>query len=548
MKLIKRIFSPNLIMIYLILIIGSALRFHDLPSNPPSLNWDEVAFAYNAHSILLTGKDEFNKPFPLYFRSLDDYKLPVYVYMAVISESIFGYNNFAVRFPSALFGSLSIFLVYLLASNLYKNRAIALTSSLLFAIIPWHIQFSRMAAEATVGLFFLLLGLLFLLYGLTRQKWFFLLSFFAFAIAQYTYLGFRFMIPLLVFIIVTLNFKHLLKKSIFVNITFLLILVFSTMIAYDIYSNRNNSRTTGIAAVTGITTQYQQDITSLIHDGILGINLPRRILHDSHIFSTIDILGSNYLSHFSPVFIFFDLGQKRHYTPMTGLAYLWMLPLICVGLFYTLLRFKKASLTIIPLTLIIPLPAGFAYDSPNAIRTITFAFPISVLTAAGIYYLWTKIRSKTIIIKSAYLIFVLFIISFSLFRFIHQNSIHLPHERSDQWQYGRKEMSEYIIKNQKKYEKIIISTRLEWPNIFYLYYSGYDPAKYLNQGGTISGSWSEEGNRIDNMEFHRFDYGGYSGLEKTLFIGTHDDFPRDLKPMHTIKNLNGTSAILITEN
>lgn len=547
MKLIKRIFSPHLILIYLILIIGSALRFHDLPTNPPSLNWDEVAFAYNAHSILLTGKDEFGKSFPLYFRSLDDYKLPVYVYMTVISESIFGYNNFAVRFPSAFFGSLSIFLVYLLASNLYKNRAIALISPLLFAIIPWHIQFSRMAAEATVGLFFLLLGLLFLLYGLTRQKWFFLLSFFAFAIAQYTYLSFRFMIPLLVLIIVTLNFKHLFKKSIFVNITFLLILVFSTVIAYDIYLNRNNSRTTGIAAVTGITTQYRQDITSLIHDGTLGINLPRRILHDSHIFSTIDILGSNYLSHFSPVFIFFDLGQKRHYTPMTGLAYLWMLPFICLGLFYTLREFKKASLTIIPLTLLVPLPAAFAFDSPNAIRTIAFTFPISVLTAVGIYYLWIKINKKALLFKTAFIAFIVFITSFSLFRFIHQNSIHLPHERSSQWQYGRKEMTDYLLKNGNKYNKIIISTRLEWPNIFYLYYSKYSPAKYLKQGGTISGSWSEEGNRIDNMEFHQFDYGSYSSRQKTLFIGTPDDFPKDLKSLHTLKYLDGTPAILMAE-
>lgn len=547
MKLIKKIFSPHLILIYLILIIGSALRFHDLPNNPPSLNWDEVAFAYNAHSILLTGKDEFGKTFPLYFRSLDDYKLPVYVYMTVISESVFGYNNFAVRFPSALLGSLSIILVFLLTHNLYKNRTIALASAFFFAIIPWHIQFSRMAAEATVGLFFLLLGLLLLLFGLTKQKWFFLLSFFAFAIAQYTYLSFRFMIPLLVLIIVTLNFKHLFKKSIFVYVTSFLILVFSIVIAYDIYSNRDSSRTTGIAAVTGITTQYQQDVTSLIHDGTLGINLPRRILHDSHIFSTIDILGSNYLSHFSPVFIFFDLGQKRHYTPMTGLAYLWMLPLICVGLFYTLLRFKKASLIIIPLTLLIPLPAAFAFDSPNAIRTIGLAFPLSILTSVGIYFLWIKISHKSVLFKTAFLIFLIFVISFSLFRFIHQNSIHLPHERSSQWQYGRKEMSEYLIKNQKKYDKIIVSTRLEWPNIFYLYYSRYDPAKYLKQGGTISGSWSEEGNRIDNMEFHQFDYGSYSGSQKTLFVGAPDDFPKDLKPMHTINNLNGTPAIFMAE-
>src|SRR6476469_999965 len=103
MRCIRHFLSFSLIAFICIFLLGSFLRFHNLASNPPGLNWDEVAFGYNAHSIIETGRDEYGQYYPIYFRSLDDYKLPVYVYMTVASEKIFGYTNFAVRFPSAFF-------------------------------------------------------------------------------------------------------------------------------------------------------------------------------------------------------------------------------------------------------------------------------------------------------------------------------------------------------------------------------------------------------------------------------------------------------------
>lgn len=535
------------IIICLIILLGALLRFVNLSNNPPSLNWDEVSFGYNAHSIIETGKDEFGKTYPLYFRSLDDYKLPVYTYMTVLSEKIFGYNNFAVRFPSAFFGTLTIFLVYLLSLQLLKNKMISILSALLFAILPWHIQFSRMAAEATVGLFFFVLGLLFLLYGFSKRKWFLLLSFFAFAIAAYTYLGFRFIVPMVILLLAIYYYKHIFKKSIFVYITGIFVIIFGLLVIYDSYINRNTSRTTGIAAVTPLTRQYQQDVSELIYDGHLRINIPRRILHDSHIFSTIDILASNYLSHFSPTFLFFDFGQTRHYTPMTGLLYLWMLPFMLFGVYFLFNQYKQSSAVVASLILLTPIPAAFAFDSPNAIRTVALAVPFCILTAIGIYKLGMFLRSRPIFLVF-YCAFIIALISFSLFRFYHQNFIHLPHERSSQWQYGRKEMALYLLKHKNDYDRIIISTKLEWPNIFYLYYSKYDPAEYLKQGGTMSGSWNAEDNKLDNFEFHRFRFpmeNVPASKKKVLFVGAPDEFPQGVVPVYKINYLDGSPAIFM---
>jgi len=524
MSTLKRLLLSSIGGLIIIFILGSFLRFNNLANNPPSLNWDEVAFGYNAYSVLKTGKDEFGRPFPVYFRSLDDYKLPVYMYMTVVSEQIFGYNNFAVRFPSALFGSLTIIIVFFLCRILLKNNHASLLSALLFAILPWHIQFSRMAAESTVGLFFFMTGMLIFFYSLQKNSIWLIFSFFSFAISQYTYLGFRLITPILGVLLIILYRKQIFRKNIFVFITCGLIIMFNFLLAYDSYINRNTSRLNGIAAITTYTPEYQQDTTELIEDGKYGINLPRRFFHDSHIFSSINIITRNYLSHFSPDFLFFNSGT-RHYTPMFGLLYLWMLPFIVLGLLLLPKLQYKSSIVILSLFLLPPLPGSFAFDSPNTIRTIALSVPFCIVASLALCAIGKKIFRINSYYFIAYLFLVSCIILSGTFYYYHQNKIHLPHEKSQEWQYGRKEMTKYILEHQKEYEKIIVSTKLQWPNVFFLYYSKYDPKKHLANGGTIGGSWAEEQNKIENIEFHKFKYPQDAEGKKSLVYWRTDRIP-----------------------
>src|SRR5689334_25153800 len=107
------------ILLILVVFLAAILRFWHLTLVPPALNSDEVAIGYNAYSILKTGKDEYNIPHPLTFRSFDDYKMPVYVYMVAVSMAVLVFNDFAVRFPSALFGTFTVFIVYFLSLELF---------------------------------------------------------------------------------------------------------------------------------------------------------------------------------------------------------------------------------------------------------------------------------------------------------------------------------------------------------------------------------------------------------------------------------------------
>jgi hypothetical protein len=141
----------------------------------------------------------------------------------------------------------------------------------------------------------------------------------------------------------------------------------------------------------------------------------------------------------------------------------------------------------------------------------------------------------------------LFIIAcFFIFEYSHQYFIHLPYERARDWVYGRREMVEFVESRKNQYDSVVASTSLEWPYIYFLYYTQYDPALYQKQGGTKSGSWEEEGNAYDMYEFHKFDYLKEQD-GKTLFIGKPSEFPESVKPLKIVEYPNGEDVLYIVE-
>src|SRR3990167_8363541 len=102
--------------------------------------------------------------------------LSLYIYLDVPSIAIFGLNEAGVRFPAALFGFLSVAVIYFLVKEIFYNwgknqkEKIALLSAFFLGVSPWHLQFSRAAFEGSLGLFFFMLGFLFFLKALKNHK------------------------------------------------------------------------------------------------------------------------------------------------------------------------------------------------------------------------------------------------------------------------------------------------------------------------------------------------------------------------------------------
>ena len=110
-------------LLLLIILLAGFLRFYNISNIPPSLNWDEAALGYNAYTLGLDGKDEFGKFLPVqYLESFGDFKPVLYSYLAAVPVKIFGLGEFGVRFPSALLGTLTVFLTYFLVKEIFPKK------------------------------------------------------------------------------------------------------------------------------------------------------------------------------------------------------------------------------------------------------------------------------------------------------------------------------------------------------------------------------------------------------------------------------------------
>ena len=190
--------KKNIILI-IIFLISILFRFWNLTKYPVSLSMDETAIGYNAYSILKTGTDEYGEFLPLAFKSTGDYKPPVNVYLTVPFIYLFGLNELAVRFPSALFGSLTPIILILLLIKLKIKPAPAYLTGIWLAILPWHIHFSRASFEAITALFFLVYGTYMFINWVENQKnWKMVIWIISFSLSVWAYHAERLFVPLFV--------------------------------------------------------------------------------------------------------------------------------------------------------------------------------------------------------------------------------------------------------------------------------------------------------------------------------------------------------------
>jgi len=152
-----------ILILLLIIFLGGFLRIYDLGAE--SIWLDEAESIIQADqslsTVIETAIDTHNSP-PLYFVILHFQML------------LFGSGETAVRFPSAIFGILSLFFIYKIGCQLF-NKKIGLISSFLLAISTFHIFYSQEARPYSLFLLMTLLSFYFFIQILKiNNKWYYL--------------------------------------------------------------------------------------------------------------------------------------------------------------------------------------------------------------------------------------------------------------------------------------------------------------------------------------------------------------------------------------
>ena len=157
------------------------------------VDFDEAWYAEIARNILVS-----RQPFLLSFNGSPYVDHPPLGFILIaISFLIFGINEFAARFPSALLAFLSVILLYFIGKNLF-NRTIGIGAGLMLLSSVWFIFRSRSGNLDTIFLFFYLLTFYSALKLKNKENWIYLVVLaFSFSLLVKSMIGVTIIVPII---------------------------------------------------------------------------------------------------------------------------------------------------------------------------------------------------------------------------------------------------------------------------------------------------------------------------------------------------------------
>ncbi|MBI3282729.1 hypothetical protein HYZ70_01500 [Candidatus Curtissbacteria bacterium] len=434
-------------------------------------------------------------------------------------------------------------------------QSIALLAAFFLAISPWHLQFSRVAFETNSATFWSVLGTWAFLRGLQSQRlkltaWMSLAAL-AFGANLFMYHNARVFIPLYAIALLALFRKKLLTNLKHLIVPVIITIIFVALLFPIITSISGQLRYKGTTIFADASPQYRA-ADLIAQDEKQGQLTVGKIFHNRR-FVYLPILIDNYLSHFRPNFLFTTADMHRHHAPEIGLLYLWDLVFILAGIYFLIRRDLefKSKIIIFWWFLIAPVASSVTWGVPHSLRSEIYLPTYQIFIAVGVYSLYQTIKKSKLSQKFTFSLPAITLVTagfliFNFLLYLHQYYVHMPVEYSEAWLYGRRQAALYTQSVKQNYDRVIVSTRLEQPHEFWLYYLAYDPRKYLQEGGTVSGGFLEDRNKFDKYLFRPIDYEKQRLEAKTLFVGVPKEYSQG-KLLRVISYLNGEPAIYIFE-
>lgn len=435
-------------LLILSLVIGTTLRFYRLGEIPVSLYWDEAAIGYDAYALNQWGKDMHgNSGFQAIFPSYGDYKLPVYIWLASVSEHVFGPTPFAIRLPSAIAGIGIILVAYLLSLELFSTSLIAGFSAFFAAILPVDILFSRTGFEGHVATLFV--GITLWLWLKSRkQSWLLFFSSVTGALAVYSYFSARVAIPLMAVCTFFFLWKQTTRRWKLYSIACLGVWA---VLLFPIY----------LSPYYKASDQFRMSTVNLMQIGPFalesnvlreqsGNSLISRILYHRYLLQAKAVL-INIASHLDINYLFMTGDHNlRHSTGTVGIMFWGTLPLYLIGILFLGRHQLPTLLWLMGLWIAFVLPAAIPIEVPHALRSLNTVLLCPMVLAQGMHYVW-KLRYRFIRWS------ILFVIVIEIGILIHDYTAHYPQRSAVAWQSGYSEVADYLLAREALFDSCTIN-------------------------------------------------------------------------------------------
>lgn len=391
----RRLLTPAALLVVSAALAVSAFHAWITPDNPPGFHRDEAALALNAYTLSTGLRDEDGARLPLFFRSFDDYKSPVFPYVLAAVFKVAGPSQTAARGLSAVLVLAAVLLLGLLAWRLSGDRLVVALVLLAAGFTPWLFELGRMAIEASTQPLLLVLLLLTLERAVRLDRYSIghgvavgiLLGLFT-----YSYTGSRLLGPLLAAALVVFAGRGRRQLALAAWATFAVALV-----PVGVYAIRHPGN---------LTARY--DATTIARDGLSG---PRLVLQAI----------ANWAKDLNPLH-WVTAGDPAPYIHNGGYGafYAGVLALAAAGV-VLVLRHERANpfwRYVLLATLVVPIPAALTVDRYNAIRLAVLPVLFLVLAVPGLHALLGAVRRSWVAQVAAGAIVVA--IGFQLVQFLHE--------------------------------------------------------------------------------------------------------------------------------
>lgn len=490
------------ILLTLLLLFTLLIRVYKISEVPAGLSYDEIDYGYHAKSLIQTGKDYRGEQSLFFVHSFNDIRTPIPAYFTVLTSYIFNTPHLQIRGPSVILGILNVVLFFYLIFLWTKNFYASLISSFVFSANPWQIQYSRFSHEGASLVFFYLLAMVLFTKAVSTKRFRYFLGYtIILSLSLYTYRTMSLFAPLtflLLFLIYSKDhFRLGVKKGL------ILLFTASVVIGSFLYATtigapdlpRINQLALSSDPEIAVWVQRNREVDS---GDLIDASLGKKAAWSSYIFHSkpLSILSNflnNYFYTFSTTFLF-TTGDRNIRQSVGGMGELFFIDIfgLVSGLAYIVIKLRsdKNFLWLLVWFLVSPIPASLTLDGAgHASRLLTFSIPLLMIVGLG---WWRLLRGfKETVWKKAGVSGLAFIWVISFIFYLHRYFVHYPIEAARSFGYGFEQAMKRIIEVEKKYEKIKLSTAIDPPIPYYLYWSNTNLQK-LNAEKITELNWSNE--------------------------------------------------------
>lgn len=364
----------KLLLNILLFLLATFLYFNRFRTIPDGFFQDTGSIALNAVCLKETGNDEYGNTYPLVIRSLDDYKPPLFTYMAVVLFHLFKPDMQLTRLFSMVLGYLAVvgFLLFIHYSNLFGTIQFPYfysVAAFCFLFSSWIFTLHRFPAEVTLVSLFMLLQIIttyFIFAGNNLTFWS-ISNGIVLGLGLYSYHSLKFMFLSFYFICFLVIMIQIFSKSMNPREIRLLMLGF------------------GISIVISLLIALPL-LHDLMNEG-LSIKRIRDLLsaHGSNEVQTIKNIGT----YINGVFFFFEGdANRRHHHGFLGELNIMLLPFLIIGFYYCIKEtYRSKNPFWIYILLLIPLcfvPASVVSDGvPHSLRSNSAVLPLFLVSVYG---------------------------------------------------------------------------------------------------------------------------------------------------------------------